>query len=159
MTKETYIIELRKRLSLLQEEEVDNIIQEYLEYIRQKVTSGISEGLAIEQMGNVNNVAKEILKSYKISDRYIKLFIGKEKVIDDLGEFANKVQETSTTIFHRIEDKLSDISKNTSSVAKNALKETVKYGGNRINDVKTIFKKSENTQDTKSQDENDHTNK
>mgnify|MGYP000938513818 FL=1 len=73
MSKEKFIIELRKRLSLLEVEERDNIIEEYLSYVNQKIYEEISEEEAIEQLGDVNKIAEKILKSHKISDKYIKL--------------------------------------------------------------------------------------
>ncbi len=141
MNKEKYIIELRKRLSLLSSDEVDDIISEYLDYIKQKQNEGTSEAVALEQLGNVNELAKKILKSYKISDTYIKLFVGKEKVIDEFNDFVRKFADASTTLISKIESSISDI-------ANTVYKETKKFSEEKISEVKKRFNNKEKTDDT-----------
>ncbi|QVK18951.1 DUF1700 domain-containing protein [Mycoplasmatota bacterium] len=148
MNKEKYIIELRKRLSLLDPKEVEDIVVEYLDYIKQKQNEEISEGLALEQLGNVNDLAKKILKSYKISDRYINLFIGKEKVIDEINDFVEKLADVSTTVYSKIEESVSEFAKTTGHFAKNVFKETRKFGEEKINEVKNIIKNTNKTNET-----------
>lgn len=130
MNKEKFIIELRKRLSLLNNEEIDKIVEEYLGYINQKIRDGKSEKEAIDEIGDVNQLAKRILTSYKISDKYIKLFIGKEKVIDEINEFVNKVEDT-----------VSEIAKKTSDMAKSVFESTKKFSKEKFTEVKKFIKK------------------
>ena len=153
MTKEKYIIELRKRLSLLDEIEVDQIISEYMDFIKQKENEGLNEKDILDQLGDVNKLANNILKSYKISDHYISLFIGKEKVIDELSDFAHKVANASSSLFHKLEESFIEFTKSSGKVAKNAYEETVKFSENRVKDIKTHFKKKENNTNEEDKEE------
>lgn len=153
MNKEKYIIELRKRLSLLDPQEVEDIVVEYLDYIKQKENEGISEGLALEQLGNVNDLARKILKSYLISDTYINLFIGKEKVIDEINDFVKKFADVSSTVYTKIEESVSEFARTTGHFAKNVFSETKKFGEEKINEVKNIIKKSKETNEQQSEPE------
>src|SRR5690554_409742 len=130
MNKEKYIIELRKRLSLLKKSEIDSIVEEYLDYIKQKINQGNSEEEALKELGNVNELAKKILTSHKISEKYIKLFIGREKVIDEINDFANKIEES-----------VSDIAKKTGVFAKNIYQSTKKFSKEKFTEVKDFIKK------------------
>lgn len=133
MNKEKFIIELRKRLSLLSNEEIDKNVEEYLSYINQKINEGKSEEEAIKELGDVNQIAKRILTSYKINEKYIKLFIGKEKVIDEINEFVNKVEDTVT-----------EIAKKTGEMAKNVFESTKKFSKEKFTEVKKFIKKKFN---------------
>lgn len=128
-----YIKELRKRLSILNEEEVDDITDEYNDFIANKVLDGYSEQEAIDSLGDVNYLARRILEAYKISDKYIKWFVGKERLIDDINDYTTKVADSSIDVLNKIENSLKDI-----------FKKTAKFGEERVHDVKNIFKKKEN---------------
>lgn len=149
MTKEQFIIELRKRLSLLESEEVDNIVEEYLDYIKQKLNEGLTEEEALEKIGNVNDIAEKILRAHKIAERYIKIFIGKEKVIDEINDFITKITEVSTTVFSKIESSVTEFARNTGHFAKNVYQESKKFGEEKIKEVKNIFKKESNDENPK----------
>jgi Protein of unknown function (DUF1700) len=136
MTKEIYLNELRKRLSLLDAKEVDAITYEYHDHIASKLGDGYSEEEVLEELGDVNQLARKILEAYKISDRYIKWFVGKERMIDDMNEFTNKIADGSIEVFNKIESSVKDV-----------VKKTIHFGENRIHDVKSIFKKSHKKQD------------
>lgn len=129
MTKEKFVNELAKRLSLLDSKEVDKIIQEYLDTISKKMHRGITEEEAINELGDINEIAKNVLKSYKINENYIKLFIGKEKVIDDVNEFIKKATDVSTSVLLKVGEQVSGFAKDV-------------YGKS-----KKIFKKDQDEQD------------
>ncbi len=154
MKKEKYIIELRKRLSILDEKVVDDIVCEYLDLINQKINIGSTEEEVIDQLGNVNELAKKILKSYKISETYIKLFIGKEKLIDEINDFVLKLTDVSSSVYGKIEESVSDFARTTGHVAKNVYKETLKFGEEKINEMKKALRK-----DKKQNDDNEDNNK
>jgi len=118
MTKEKFVNELAKRLSLLDSKEVDKIIQEYLDTISKKMHRGITEEEAIHELGDINEIAKNVLKSYKINENYIKLFIGKEKVIDDVNEFIKKATDVSTSVLLKVGEQVSGFAKDVYSKSK-----------------------------------------
>ncbi len=72
MNKEEFLKTLRKKISILKEEEINDIISEYSEFIDEKTKRNQSVEKTIKDLGNVNDLAKEILDAYKINDNYTK---------------------------------------------------------------------------------------
>lgn len=70
MTKKTFIKKLKEKLSVLDSEEVKDIIEEYESTIDEKIQNGEKESKAIEDFGDIDELAKEILKAYKINPKY-----------------------------------------------------------------------------------------
>jgi len=70
VTKKTFIKKLREKLSILDSEEVKDIIEEYESTIDEKMKNGEEEKKAIEDFGDIDELAKEILKAYKINPKY-----------------------------------------------------------------------------------------
>lgn len=122
MTREKFANELSKRLSILDPKEVEKIVQEYLNTISAKMARGLTEEEAINELGDINLIARNVLKNYKISDNYIKLFIGKEKVIDDANEFIKRVTDVSTSVLLKIGEQVTDFAKNVYSESKKVFK-------------------------------------
>lgn len=136
MDKNKYLKELKKRLSILEEQEVQRIEAEYIRFFEEKLEQGLTEETIINELGSVNDLARKLLQMYKISPRYIKLFVGKEKVIDDLNEFTNKITDTTIQVFDKVEQSV-----------KRAFKKTVEAGGKGFQSVKNIFKRKESGED------------
>ena len=68
MTKQAFLDKLRSRLSILDDNEVEDILSEYAAHIDQKVASGKTEEQAIADFGDFNELVKAILSAYKIKD-------------------------------------------------------------------------------------------
>lgn len=68
MTKQAFLDKLRSRLSILDDNEVEDILSEYAAHIDQKVASGKTEAEAIADFGDFNELVKAILSAYKIKD-------------------------------------------------------------------------------------------
>lgn len=82
MKKDEFLKKLRKRLEILEEDEVDDIILEYEEYIAEKIENGSSEEEAVSSFGDIDELADELLKAYKVK-------VNKNE--DFIGNFANKI--------------------------------------------------------------------
>jgi len=95
MKKEEFLNTLRKKLEMLENSEVEDIITEYRGYIEEKIESGVEEKEAVASFGDVEELANELLAAYKIK-------VKKEQ--DPIGDFAAKVMET----INRIVDELSE---------------------------------------------------
>ena len=67
MKKEEFMKELRDKLSILEEKEINDIIEEYSGYIDEKVKNGATEEDAIKDFGDIDELATELLKAYKIN--------------------------------------------------------------------------------------------
>ncbi|MBE6160960.1 MAG: DUF1700 domain-containing protein [Firmicutes bacterium] len=70
MTKNEFVEKLRKKLQILDENEINDIISEYEGYIEEKMSSGMSEEEAVKALGNINEIASDLLSAYKIKDNY-----------------------------------------------------------------------------------------
>ena len=82
MKKEEFLNKLRKRLDILEEKEVEDLLSEYEGYIDEKIEAGASEEEAVNSFGNIDELADELLKAYKVKV---------PKNDDPIGNFANKV--------------------------------------------------------------------
>ena len=70
MDKKTFISELEQALSVLQEEELRDIMEEYEQHIDMKVQRGLTEEEAIADFGNLKELTAEILEAYHVRGDY-----------------------------------------------------------------------------------------
>lgn len=70
MDKKTFLEELRSSLSVLQETELNDIVDEYEQHIDMKVQSGLTEEEAIAEFGNRKELTAEILEAYHVRADY-----------------------------------------------------------------------------------------
>ena len=70
MDKKTFLEELRSSLSVLQETELNDIMDEYEQHIDMKVISGLSEEEAIADFGSLPELTAEILEAYHVRADY-----------------------------------------------------------------------------------------
>lgn len=98
MKKEEFLKKLRKKLEMLENSEVEDIINEYAGYIEEKIESGVKEEEAVESFGDVEELANELLAAYKIK-------VKKEN--DPIGDFSKKVMETINLIVDELSEKSS----------------------------------------------------
>lgn len=72
MNKEKFLKELEKRLSILNEKEKQDIINEYKDTIEEKVKHGQKETEAVKDFGDMDELVGGILSAYKIDPKYNK---------------------------------------------------------------------------------------
>ncbi|MDD3341625.1 MAG: hypothetical protein PHN72_05520 [Bacilli bacterium] len=72
MTKKVFIEKLTKRLSILTEEEKEDILNEYKVILDDKIKNGQTEAEAIADFGNFDEFVDEILSAYKINPKEAK---------------------------------------------------------------------------------------
>ena len=70
MKKEEFLNKLREKISILKKEEQDDIINEYNEHIEEKLKKKEKEEDIIKELGDIDEIAKEILDAYKINEEY-----------------------------------------------------------------------------------------
>ena len=108
MTKEEFIIKLKKKLDILEKSEIEDIVSEYEGYIEEKMASGMSEKEAVKALGNIDEIAKDLLSAYKIKDNYhennsinvINKFT--DAIIDGIDSFINVFRGKSSKEVARI---------------------------------------------------------
>lgn len=100
MKKEEFLHLLKSKLDVLEPKEVEDILEEYENHIDEKMKEGMKEKEAIEDFGDIDELAKEILSAYKISDKYVNKQDGFEEkvnhVIDKIVEFFQDVAHSLT---------------------------------------------------------------
>lgn len=72
MNKKDFLNSLQKKLSILDEQEIKDIINEYEDIIDQKVKDGKTEEEAVKEFGSIDELSTEILKTYKLNSKYTK---------------------------------------------------------------------------------------
>jgi len=96
MKKKEFLKKLRKKLEILESSEVDDIIIEYEGYIDEKMESGVSEEDAVNSFGDVDELASELLRAYKIKVK---------KETDPIGDFTKKAINIINQIVNDISEK------------------------------------------------------
>lgn len=66
MKKTEFLSELKKRISLLEDDEQQDIIDEYSQHIDNKVSKGMTEDEAIEDFGPFDQLVEELLGAYHV---------------------------------------------------------------------------------------------
>lgn len=103
MNKEKFLESLRKKLSILEESEIEDIITEYEGYIEEKIKKGSSEEEAVASMGNVDELARELLSAYKIKDPNEKNHDGINNLVDSfINIFDRIISVFAHKSFHEI---------------------------------------------------------
>lgn len=97
MKKVTFLKELRKKLDVLEDSEIDDIIKEYENHIDEELKQGKREEDIIREFGSIDELVRETLKAYKISDRYYQT-----KTEQKEGEKEETFEKTMGKIGHSI---------------------------------------------------------
>lgn len=72
MSKEEFLHILREKLSILDEKEMEDILNEYEQHIDMKTAGAMTEEEAIEDFGNLDELAADILEAYHVRSDYAK---------------------------------------------------------------------------------------
>lgn len=70
MNKQAFLEELRGYLSVLEDQEQEDIIEEYSQHIDMKLLKGLSEEEAIRDFGSMKELAAEILEAYHVKPEF-----------------------------------------------------------------------------------------
>ena len=101
MKRKEFLSELEKKLHLLEEAEIKDIINEYKDHIDEKIKSGQTEEEAINDFGDIDDLVNEILSAYKINTKYNKNSEFNQKFDD----FMSKVVAFFKDIAKKLEQK------------------------------------------------------
>lgn len=93
MNKKEFLNKLKKRLSILKESEIEDILEEYEGHINEKIASGKTEKEAIKDFGDFDLLVKEILSAYKINESYEKEKNEKNVVTDFIETSVNFIKD------------------------------------------------------------------
>ena len=108
MNKQEFLEKLEKDLSILNEKERKDIIEEYKDTIEEKVKHGQTEEDAVRDFGNIDELVSEILDAYKINPEYNQkesnfdkftqkgenlIKKGASKLADMTRDFANNIKD------------------------------------------------------------------
>lgn len=102
MTKQDFLNRLSLRLEVLSRKEREDIIEEYSQHIDMKVQSGMSEEDAINDFGDIDALADEILEAYNLNTDYVKDKERRQsfekKIADKVSGFAKTISKIADSI-------------------------------------------------------------
>ena len=104
MNKKEFLSKLKKRLSILNESEQEDILEEYEGHINEKIASGKTEKEAIKDFGDFDELIKEILSAYKIKENYAEVKKEKNVITDFIESVVNFVKDFIDNISKRSKD-------------------------------------------------------
>ena len=95
MKKEEFLAKLKKNLSILEEKEIQDIVEEYEQHIDMKMKGGLSEEAAIQDFGDLRELTAGILEAYHVKADYQ----GEKKNLDfdKVKEESRKATEKATS--------------------------------------------------------------
>lgn len=95
MKKEEFLAKLKKNLSILEEKEIQDIVEEYEQHIDMKMKGGLSEEAAIQDFGDLKELTAGILEAYHVKADYQ----GEKKNLDfdKVKEESRKATEKATS--------------------------------------------------------------
>lgn len=89
MRKDDFLKELEKRLSVLDAKEREDTLSEYAQHIDWKMQGGMSEEEAIDDFGDMDSLAAELLEAYHIDPAYAEK--KKKNPMENVGKKAGDV--------------------------------------------------------------------
>ena len=84
MKKVTFLRNLKKKLTVLSEEEVEEILHNYDTYIQERIKNGMSEEEAVASFGSVDEISVQLIKYSKTK---------KEEAEDPIGDFTYRLSD------------------------------------------------------------------
>lgn len=99
MNKKEFLNSLQKKLSILDEQEVKDIINEYEDIIDQKVKDGKTELEAVKEFGSIDELSSEILKTYKLNSKYTKENEPLKDTVDNIEDGIKKMSHSLANFF------------------------------------------------------------
>lgn len=101
MNKKVFLEKLKKKLKILNKDELDDIIEEYEDHINEKVASGKTEEEAVKDFGDFDELVKEILSAYKINEDYEESVKEKNVVADFIDTCVSFIKDFARNIGSR----------------------------------------------------------
>ncbi len=101
MNKKVFLEKLRKKLKILNKDELEDIIEEYEDHINEKVASGKTEEEAVKDFGDFDELVKEILLAYKINEDYEENIKEKNVVADFIDTCVSFIKDFAMNIGSR----------------------------------------------------------
>lgn len=98
MNKTDFLNELKKYLTILEDREQEDILEEYAQHIDMKLSTGLSEEEAIRDFGSVEELAAQILEAYHVKPEY--QAVKTEKKLPDMAGVTQEGKRLWGTVRH-----------------------------------------------------------
>lgn len=96
MNKEEFLRELEKHLTILEDGEQKDILEEYAQHIDMKISKGLSEEEAIQDFGSVKELTAHILEAYHVKPEFQKTT--QEKKLPDFTKAAEETRKMAVLL-------------------------------------------------------------
>ena len=90
MTKNDFLLKLKEKLEILDDEEIKDILSEYSTCIDEKMIEGLSEEDSVSDFGDIDKFANEILSAYKLKSNYVNKSKQTKNYTDDILDKTKK---------------------------------------------------------------------
>lgn len=97
-----FLRKLKDRLMILSDEEREDIINEYKANIEEKIKNGKTESEAVEDFGDIDDLADEILSAYKINPKYNKKEEGPQNFNEAIKKASSKIAEFTDKVVDKV---------------------------------------------------------
>lgn len=98
MNKSEFLNDLKKYLTILEDREQEDILEEYAQHIDMKLSTGLSEEEAIRDFGSVEELAAQILEAYHVKPEY--QTVKTEKKLPDMTGVTQEGKRLWGTVSH-----------------------------------------------------------
>ena len=92
MNKEAFLKKLRKRLNVLEDSEIEDIVSEYEGYIDEKVSLGLTEEEAVKELGDFEEIVNDLLSAYKLKGNNEENYFN--NIFNKIGNFIDKFMDS-----------------------------------------------------------------
>ena len=96
MKKATFLRNLKKKLAVLSDEEITEILQNYDTYISERQQKGMSEEEAVASFGSVEEISSQLIKYSKTR---------KEEIEDPIGDFTYRLSDILAYLINELNHK------------------------------------------------------
>ncbi|MBE6154797.1 MAG: DUF1700 domain-containing protein [Firmicutes bacterium] len=97
MNKKDFLNLLRKKLNILEDSEIEDILSEYEGFIDEKLSIGLTEEEAVSELGDINEITKDLLAVYKIKSP--------TDTTNTFNKIVNKIMEYIDKIVNELNNK------------------------------------------------------
>lgn len=92
MNKEAFLKKLRKRLNVLEDSEIEDIVSEYEGYIDEKVSLGLTEEEAVKELGDFEEIVSDLLSAYKVKGNNEENYFN--NIFNKIGNFIDNFMDS-----------------------------------------------------------------
>ncbi|MGI6031184.1 MAG: DUF1700 domain-containing protein [Eubacteriales bacterium] len=101
MTRVEFLNHLEKRLEILNKKERDDLLEEYAQHIENKMSEGMTEEEAVRDLGDIDELADEILEAYNVDPEYDRTQRVEKTVISGVSQLGRMINQLASQLMRK----------------------------------------------------------